>query len=337
MFNDNALWSLASRSKPKPKIVEPLRANMEMIARPAAGKTTMLNALNEVCEGAHLPSRLYFGVDDPLKANEILQNLRRVRDELQTEVGPGSTQHDYAMEYFLQEGEQTRVKFTTHEVIGQVLTGTTPDSTPAQRQLYDRYVQRLANANALVPMIAVPHGDGDSQSRAQYKEDLRLTNSYTRQALKMRGADDHCAVAIVVTKIDTLFSSEQQARQSLTDDVLKQALAPLVQTVCASEKVREAVIVPTSSLGFGRSEEVESASNYIDRRGPLHRLLGDELDPFNVTGLLAWLLLHSLLPQSVATGEQEAVIARVVQMLADDLDTMSPWLVPIKHRGRVIA
>ena len=335
-WNTSSPLGLATPRKSKSTIVTPLEARMEMIARPTAGKTTMLTAINEVCEGAHLPSGLWFGVDDPLKSNEILQRLHQRREELHTEVGPSSTQDDYELEYCLEEGEESRVKFVTHEVIGQVLTGTTPDSTPAQRTLYDRYLKKLGSANALVPMIAVPQGDADPHSRSQFKEDLRLTNAYLRQALKLHAADTPCVVAIVVTKIDTLFPTEKQARQTLTNDVLREALAPLVQTVAASEKVREAVIVPTSSLGFGRSEEVDGDEGNSNHRGPLHRLVGEELDPFNVTGLLVWLLLNGLTPQSIPMGDHETVFGRVVQMLADDLDALAPWLMPIKKRGRVV-
>lgn len=337
-WNNSTQFTAAGNPSRRPvKQIPPLDAWMEMIARPAAGKTTMLTAINEVCEGSHLPSGLFFGVDDPLKSNEILKQLQRRRDELQNEDGPGSTQHDYALEYGLQEGEETRVKFRTHEVIGQVLTGTDPDSTPAQKQLYERYVQKLGMAHALVPMIAVPNGDSDAHSRLQYREDLRLTNAYLRKALKLHTSEAPCAVAIVVTQIDTLFPSDKQARQALTDSVLREALAPLVQTVAASDKVREAVIVPTSSLGFGRAEVIEDSAGAIDHRGPLHRLMAEELDPFNVAGLLVWLLLNSLLPQTVVSGDQETVISRVVQMLDDDLVALAPWLVPIKKRGRVLA
>lgn len=327
----------ASRLTGLKKHALPLRMVMEMIARPAAGKTTFLTAINETCEGTHLPSGLHFGVKDPLAANQLLQSIRQRRKELQSDNGLASTQHAEEMHYLLQEGEETRVEFVTHEVIGQVLVGTTDNSPAAVRQMYDSYVGTLRQANTLVAMVPAPTSEDDGASRVQYKEDLRLTNAYLRHALSLHNEETHCAVAIVVTKLDALFSTEKEARAALTDGVMKQALGPLVQTVAASSKVRDAVIVPTSSFGFGRSEVIADSSELSGGRGTLHRLIGDEMEPYNIAGLLVWTLLHGLLPQTVSTGEQEMAIAKTVQSLADDLEELNPWLVPIKSRGKVSA
>ncbi|MBS0202895.1 MAG: hypothetical protein JSS49_08365 [Planctomycetes bacterium] len=313
-----------------------LQLSMEMIGRPATGKTVALTAINEVCEGSHLPSGLYFGVSDPLKSNEILRQLRRRTEELQGDAGLPSTQDDYVLEYDLEEGDETRVRFQTHEMIGQVLTGTDSDSPPAQRQLYDRYCGRLASAHVLVPMIAVPPASDNVDGLRQYKEDLRLTSAYLRQAIKMHTSDKPCAVAIGMTQLDAMFPSEQRARETLTDDVLRESLAPLVQAVSMMSKVREAAIIPTSGFGFGRAEAIGRNTGDRNPRGTLHRLVSDDIEPFNIVGLLTWVLLHGLLPQDVPHASQEATIGRLVNLLADDLDAISPWIVPIKHRGAVV-
>ena len=307
-----------------------------MIAPGSTGKTVFLTAINDVCEGSHLPSGLFFGSDNPLATNQILEQQRRRKEELQNGGSP-STQDDYQIEYCLQEGEETRVKLVTNELIGQVLTGTTETSKPDQKQLYERYVSRMQSAHTLLPMVAPPVSDGDSHDDERFKEHLRLTNSYLRHALKLHDVSSPCSVAIVVSKIDMLFADEQQARAGLTDDILRRALGSLVRTVIESPKVREAVIIPISSFGFGRGEAIEPAQNSNGRGRPMQRLNAASMEPFNVVGLLSWVLLNSLLPQEVDSGEQETIIARVVRSLAEDVEALDPWRVPIKHRGQPVA
>lgn len=326
---------LSARASRQPQAA-PLKLQAEMIARNAAGKTAALTAINDVCEGTHLPSGLLFSVSDPLAANRLLQSMRNRRIDLQSDHGIESTQNAEELQYRLQEGDETRVEFVTHEVIGQILVGTTSDSPPQARQMYENYVERLRQANVLMVMVPAPTDMDDEQGRITFKEDLKLTSAYLRHALDKHDANSPCSVAIVMTKLDAMFSSEQDARAALSDPVLRQALSPLVHSVIGSSKVRDAVIVPTSSLGFGRTEEIENSADLTGGRGRLHRLIGQELEPFNIVGLLVWSLLYGLLPQTVKTGEQEMAIASTVQKLSDDLDALQPWLVPIKSRGQAV-
>jgi hypothetical protein len=116
------------------------------------------------------------------------------------------------------------------------------------------------------------------------------------------------AVALVLSKVDTLFKDAEEARASLTDDVLRRALGPLVRLLEQSARVCDAVVIPVTAFGFGNAVLREQGA---DREGvppeasddpfgaePVWLLKeGASPRPYNLDTLVIWTLLFGLLNQ----------------------------------------
>ena len=117
------------------------------------------------------------------------------------------------------------------EVIGQVLTHTLPDSAAEQQAHYDEYLKSLVNTHVLWAVVPCPPPNPGARDRRRYANDLRITLAYLREALRLRSLEQPVAVALVLSKIDTLFKDAEEARAALTDDVLRTSLGPLVHLI----------------------------------------------------------------------------------------------------------
>ena len=150
------------------------------------------------------------------------------------------------------------------------------------------------------------------------------------------------AVALVLSKIDTLFEDPVEARACLTDDVLRTALGPLVHLIDKSARVSEAVIIPVTAFGFGNAvlreqpgERAGAPPGSADEpfgAEPVWLLReGVAPHPFNLDTLFIWTLLYGLLSQAeggaTGAGPEENDICR---MLREDLDAGDPWLLSLK-------
>src|SRR5262249_27316181 len=156
---------------------------------------------------------------------------------------------------------------------------------------------------------------------------------YLREALRLRPQKQPAAVALVLSKIDTLFENAEQARASLTDAVLLDALGPLVSLVEKSKRVSEAVIAPVTAFGFGKAvlREAESepageadAEDELGVGEPVWLLReGATPEPFNLVGLFLWTLLaglvHAAGPDVLAA---ESGLGTVCRTLRDDLEAV---------------
>lgn len=304
--------------------------NLETVGRPNAGKTGLRLAVSKAMVNSHLASGLYFSGGDPTRVAQMLLNDAALEEHLQEDDIPSSVD-ETLIEYELHEGDDLRVEFQTHEAVGQILTHTTPDSPPERQRIYRSYIERLSKADVLHIVMPAPPPSPTNADRERFLNDLKITTAYAREALKLRESTQPCGVAIVLTKIDTLYESTESARHELTDEVLKDSLKPLVMTVANSKKVGEAVIVPVSSFGWQKAIRKAEGGRGHDASWILREDSG--IEPFNVDTLMVWSLLAGLLHQEVPTqGEEVPDIARVFRMLSEDLHTGDDWIVPIKGR-----
>src|SRR5262249_32123785 len=122
--------------------------------------------------------------------------------------------------YHLYDGDVPRVAYQIHEVIGQILTHTLPDSAEEQQASYSQYVSNLANTRVLWAVVPCSPPNPSARDRRRYANDLRITLAYLREALRRRPPEQPVAVALVLSKIDVLFKDAEEARASLTDEVL---------------------------------------------------------------------------------------------------------------------
>lgn len=312
------------------------------IGREQAGKTALFRALNEGPIGEYFPSGLSLEIGDPKAVARMIRVAEETRRLLEMSGLP-PTLDATCSRYFLCDGDEQRVALDVREVIGQVLTHTLPDSAPEMQARYDEYLKNLLDTDVLWVVIPCPPSNPTPQDRRRYGNDLRIASAYLREALRRRPADQPCAVALVISKIDTLFADAADAKATLTAELLGAALAPLINSVRQSRRVTEAAIFPITAFGFGtavpqQEKPAGDARNPDDpfRDEPVWLLKeGGSQQPVNLSALVLWTLLGGLLHQEVRHSKKdgEPEIARIVRMLREDLQGESHWLVNIKAQG----
>jgi hypothetical protein len=150
------------------------------------------------------------------------------------------------------------------------------------------------------------------------------------------------AVALVLSKIDTLFKDAEEARASLTDEVLQTSFGPLVHLIERSPRVSDAVIIPVTTFGFGNAVLREEGS---EREGELPEAEDDPFasepiwllregvsaQPYNLDTLFLWTLLFGLRNQAGhAVLEEDTELGHICRTLSDELGAIDPWLLPLK-------
>src|SRR5262249_6423835 len=195
-----------------------------------AGKTALLRTLGEGPVGDFFPSGLHADAGDP---REVAQMIREAEEALRLlhQFGLPPTLKASQLRYYLYDGAVQRAVFRMHEVIGQVLTHTLPDSAAEQQARYAEYLKSLVNTHVLWAVVPCPPPDAGARDRRRYANDLRITVAYLREALRLRSREQPAAVALVLSKIDALFEDADEARRSLTDEVLRTSFGPLVHLV----------------------------------------------------------------------------------------------------------
>jgi hypothetical protein len=244
--------------------------------------------------------------------------------------------------YYLYEGDLQRVVCKMREVIGQVLTHTLPDSAAEQQARYRDYLKSLVNTQVLWAVVPCPPPNPSARDRRRYANDLRITLAYLREALRLRSLEQRTAVALVLSKIDTLFKDAEEARASLTDDVLRTSFGPLVHLIEQSPRAADAVIIPVTAFGFGNAVLREEGSGQQGGRpdtdeGPFGSeptwLLreGASPEPYNLDTLVVWTLLFGLLNQAGhEVIEEDTELGQICRTLAHDLEAIDPWLLSVK-------
>jgi hypothetical protein len=305
------------------------------IGRGHAGKTALFHALGDSLVGDFLPSGLHLDAADP---REVARMIREIEDaqKLLRQSGLPPTLEVSQTRYCVYQGDKRRLVCRLREVIGQVLTHTLPNSEPELQARYADYLKNLVNAHVLWAVVPCPPAEPDARDRRRYANDLRIIMAYLREALRLRTLTPPAAVALVLSKTDALFPGPEEARAALTDDVLRQALGPLVQLIEQSDRVSDAVIVPVTAFGFGKAVRRDDVEERHGAPGSAEEPFGDEPiwllkegespAPYNLDTLLLWSLLMGLLNQSGSDSKADAIC----RMLRDDLEASEPWLVPVK-------
>jgi hypothetical protein len=314
------------------------------IGRGQAGKTALFHALGESLVGDFLASGLHVDAADPREVAQMIREAEETQRLLQMSGLP-PTLHVSQTRYCLYDGDEQRVVYRMREVIGQILTHTLPDSGEPLQARYGEYLKTLINTHVLWAVVPCPPQDAGPRDRRRYANDLRITLAYLREALRRRSLKQSAAVALVLSKIDALFGSPEEARAALTDDVLRDSLGPLVQLIDQSAHVSDAVIIPVSSFGFGTAvlrepggeregAPPESADEPFGSEPVWLLREGAAASPFNLHTLFLWTLLLGLLRQSGPAGEDDPEVGEVCRLLGGDLEAGDAWLVPLK--GEVI-
>jgi hypothetical protein len=311
------------------------------IGRGQAGKTVLFRCLAEHLVGDFFPSGLHADAGDPREVARMIHENEETR-RLLRRCGLPPTEHATQTSCYLYEGDEPRVVYRMREVIGQILTHTLPDSAAPLQARYGEYLKALVNTHVLWVMVPCPPADPTPADRRRYANDLRITLAYLREALRLRSKKHPVAVALVLSKIDTLFADAAAAQAALADEVLLDALGPLVTLIERSKRVSEAVIAPVTAFGFGNAVLREAGDGPEGERSrPTDGHLGAEPvwllreganpEPFNVNALFLWTLLAGLVH---AAGphvlEERSNLGALCRTLRGDLEGVDPWLVTVK-------
>ncbi|MFO0807920.1 MAG: hypothetical protein U0746_04790 [Gemmataceae bacterium] len=242
-------------------------------------------------------------------------------------------------QYRVFDGDESRIAIRMREVIGQILTHTLPDSAAEYQARYDEYLHDLVDAHVLWTVVPCPPPRPSAQDCRKYANDLRITVAYLREALRQRSRERPAAVAIVLSKIDTLFSDADRTRHELNDATLRDALGPIINLVVNSAAVSEAAIIPVTAFGFGNAvlgQGTERAGSTDEPFGtePVWLLPeGSGPRPYNLKTLFVWSLLLGLYTQAGTGIESRPGVREVFRRLSEDLGTVRPWLMPVKRRA----
>jgi hypothetical protein len=309
------------------------------IGRGCAGKTALFRALNEGPVGDFFPSGLHVDVSDPREVAQMIREAELTQHLLHRSGLPPTIQAAQTR-YVLYDGDEQRVAYRMREVIGQVLTHTLPDSTPELQVRYAEYLKSLVNTHVLWAVVPCPPPNPGAHERRRYANDLRITLAYLREALRLRTLAQPVAVALVLSKIDTLFGSAEEARAALSDEVLHSALGPLVHLVDTSARVSDAVIIPVTSFGFGNAVLSEPDDTSAEKQPEADEPFGAEpiwllrpgvtSQPFNLDTLLVWTLLFGLRHQEAPGIAAEPETEEICRKLHEDLSLADPWLHSLK-------
>jgi hypothetical protein len=206
------------------------------IGRGHAGKTVLLRAARRRTLQRRLPSGLSFDLDDPRRTVGVLKEARSTRELLERRGLPATQEaEDVAIELFA--ADRKLAVFQAREAVGQVFAHTTTSSSAEQMERFRQHVDHLAQAHVLWLVLSVPAAGSTRRALNRYDDDLLMMRSYLRESLRPRRPDRTCAVAIVITKLDTLFDSVDEARQRWTDDEVLRTVGPLVSELEDSDKV----------------------------------------------------------------------------------------------------
>jgi hypothetical protein len=310
------------------------------IGRENAGKTALFRALDEGPVGEFFPSGLHLDLGDPREVARMIAEAEKTQRILQSSGLPPTLQASQ-IRYYLYAGEERRVVYKMREVIGQILTHTLPDSAAIRQTDYVEYLKSLVNTHVLWVIVPCPPPNPGSRERRRFANDLRITIAFLREALRLRTLKQPAAAVLVLSKIDTLFKDAEEARASLTDDVLRKALGPLVNLIDQSARVSNAAIIPVTAFGFdnavlresvgGRNAAPPESEDQPFGGEPIWLLReGVAPLPFNLDTLLLWTLHFGLLNQKGGGAEAKPETETICRMLREDLEAGDPWLVSIK-------
>lgn len=333
-------------------LAELMTISMVILGRENAGKTAMTIGMDLTAMGEFLPSGLQLNLLDPdgqdLSPPELATRMdliqRRLWEMSQCGNGLHTTLKVEPVNYALCEGSTQRFQLITNDEIGQVINFTRRDSTPEEHRRSQQLIERMALAHVITLVLSPPAGERHALTGFQWARDLKMAGAYITASLQKRAPERPVSLAIVVNKIDTLSSTEQAARRSLSDEVLLKELQSIVQLVKNTPEIAHAAIFPVSVLGFGNAVEREPlpAEDDAEAGEPLSARAieaawcidqGRAIEPFNLQSLLLWSLLAGALEQRIelpADCDQEPALARVCRLLSEDLATSGGWVIPVK-------
>jgi len=256
------------------------------VGRGHKGKTSLVNSMPRALDT--LPSGARIGYDDLRKLNEALIRVRQTEQDLARDGVPPTLERTFrTLGLFVDEQELLRMELS--DEIGQPFTDTTPESSPEALARYADYMNATAAADVLWLIVSLPSNSSPS-SMGLFRDDLARYECWLSQTLRQRKAKQPVSVALVITKIDTLFATPKEAITQMTpswllDDLLR-PLATVIRKGVQRKNIHAAAAIPVSAFGFGnslvREKEPPFGASYEEHEEEFLLQSTKCLTPFNV-------------------------------------------------------
>ncbi len=329
-----------------------LKLAVAILGRENAGKTALLTALDLAFAGEFMPSGLKLNLmcenAQPMTAMELNSRLDRVQQRLweMSEYGDGlkTTLHITPARYCICEGEAIRAEILTNDEIGQVMSHIRSDSPVNEQRRHAEFKKRLSTADIVTVMLSPPRDANDGLADFQWKKDVKQVSAHLEEAIRSGNRNQPVVVPIVISKIDTIADSPEDAQHMYSDERVLVAVNDLVQTVRSLDRVSHSAIIPVSTIGFGnatmRSRDTEEPEEEAVR--PWHQSArafepefgiaeGRTLQPYNLRTLILWSVFSASLTKEVElVGDEVPALARACQKLGEDLHATDGWWIPVK-------
>ncbi len=320
---------------------------IELLGRPKAGKSTWVKSLHRGPLQEMLPaSGCYLTYSEPRLAAEGVQTTRETERHLQHKIHP-ETRDTKLYSYYLKYQGEELLKLSIRDAIGQVLN-TTPSSPPAFQNNYQEAARNNGKADVLCLMIPCPITSAKTHQE-QFREDTLHCFHFAEFALKTRSAPHPVSLAVVVTRIDTRYQSEEEARSQMPKEVLRWLGTRTQLTFGGHAKVGDIALFPVSSMGFNSClirqpavktapvEHLTGGAEWEDRLEPPEPewilKAGGHLRPFNTTPLVVWSMLRGMkFREDKTKSDKEHPLAWVIRGLDKDLEMLNGWYLPIKNQ-----
>ncbi len=302
---------------------------------PHSGKTTAFWLAKWDSLMRNLPSGMEFGVDNPRDFNANKQQAAQILQLLWTRGLP-ATEVLEPQSIDLFDGEQLVLSLRTADPVGQVYSQTRPDSAAEDQQLFEDQFRGLGRSESLWFFLSMPPRGGSPGDLHRFETNLKAAKTSLREALRVRPAGQTCSLAIVLSKVDLMWDSPQQARQEIADEDLLDAVQPLVSVARASDKILHAALLPISAMGFGKtvplsetSERAQTPIAGLDEGEPEYVLPPGVMPEPNTLPLLVYSMVAGLLSVEVDAGRAEQ-LKGLYQRLRGDLVSLDGWVIPVK-------
>jgi hypothetical protein len=303
-----------------------------VLAGPEAGGKSVL--IDLVCLAAAMtaqPSGLRVGVANPLHLAEVSARTRATLEDLRAGGRHTTTAAESTLLSLFDSGrERLRARF--RDAVGQVLTRTTPASPAADRAAHAAYVNALAGADTwwmVVPTPPARHTVADEQYLYQ---DVETLLAHGRAALARRDPNRLVTIAVLVSKIDSRYTSAEDARDRLPRE-FGNWLVRQFRTLATDPGIGDVSVFPVTALGFGTTRERAARAPDGHSRGDRVFVLRPDAHPkpWNLHAAVVWTLLAGVghRPRD-EFGDDAAAVVELARRLRNDLAPLNGWRIPVK-------